>query len=1355
MTASKSLLLLYTSNLISQVVILIEEQPASRSRLALAILQLLMGFGSVIIILRMPMRNPALPKELISATFAPPTSKLRSPEDNLTLWQFMTVSWMKPLISVGKARQLNNEDVWELSYEFQHSLLHERFRELRGSVIRRLLEANVIDLVLLTVLGIVDLLASMYSISTRLIESLLSCGLDLSGPVLLQQLLQSIENPLAPRGAAVTYAVLSLIARLISSQLGVLSLWFGRRCYERSRGEMITMLYEKTLSRKIVTAHHDSNANGNTAESASILPQQPSHFLGNIREVAQSFYHRLTTLFKRGKAPVEFQAIPEAKEPASMGKILNLMRNDVYEVAQRFWEFQSLITKPLGLILSIILIWRLIGWPCLVGVLTVLVGQLVNAMIARVLLRWERIRRTATDRKLQKVSQFVEAIRHLRYYGWQDKWCEQIMEARAYELSIRIITGLWNILISFTNAIASGMFPVAAFYAYSALAGQPLRIGVAFPAIQVFRMLEMNLREIPGLITVLLNARVAVGRIEDFMSEPDKDENVRETSIQNGGKRSSTNGSGLREIQPLKDTLEDPANNGQITRAKGKETVPPTTNRIELKDASFSWPGSHDTVLRNLTLSFPPGLTVICGAVGAGKTALLQALLGELDRESGNLLRSDEMVGYCAQTPWLQSMTIRENILFSAPFEEARYKSVLEACALVTDMANFKHGDLSNIGENGVGLSGGQRARVALARAIYSRANILLLDDPISALDHQTAEFVIKNCLAGKLTEGRTTILVTHRTELCHGLAKQFVEVSNGTTTLLDLEKPFLNDLHKTVSSQSDQENADMTDEEETSGLLAEKFIEDEYRAHGGVKARVYWEYIKAGKLKWWFALICVLVLLRLSDIGQIWFLKQWGEAYNGPTQIIVAKGLFDGLPSPETNIYPWLVGFALIAIVKALLFSIIQSVTLIIVYLAGRQIFKDVMVHVSHATFRFYDVTPVGRLMNRLTSDINTIDGNISGQFQSAAFMGIAWATSIFVIASVTPIFLAFSLALTSAFVLIFLRFLPTSQSLRRLEMASLSPLMSNFGALLDGLTTVRAFCAQSRFQQRVVEVTDAFQKMDHFYWSLQAWLMYRFDVLSAFSTMLLTLIAIYTDISSGLTAFVLVAAADFVTSTHLLCKIYGQLQMDFVSVERVVELIHLDQELPGTIDPPAWWPTLDGDIVFDNATLRYAPQFDPSLSDLSLEIKAGSNTAIVGRTGSGKSTLAMALLATIVPEKGRILVDNIDIAAVDKQALRERITFVAQDPVLFPGSMRQNLDPMDEYSDEECEGVLEKICGRHLWTLTTYIEAGGRNLSQGQRQLIALARTLLKQSPIVILDEVCSLYCSYFAISYHTDIF
>lgn len=1062
------------------------------------------------------------------------------------------------------------------------------------------------------------------------------------------------------------------------------------------------MIYEKALSRKnIFGVQIDSEHDKPQDQSDDSVDSEINQ---NLTQSPSSKRRKLCGLIPWGRETRK----ENTKEAASMGKIFNLLRGDAYEVAQRFWEIDSLVDKPLGLLIAVILVWKLFGPSCFLGILAVLVAQGINAIITRTLLRWERVRRAATDVRLQISSQFVEALRHLRWYGWQNHWLNQVMDARQSELNLRIVTSLWNILIRFVNAFASGVFPVLALYAYTLLAGNPLRVDIIFPALQLFTMLETRLREIPGLITVLINASIAVERIESFMSEPNK------------------------EVRPTQ------------THA---DSTP-----IDLESCSFAWPGQMSPVLFNISLTVPNGLTVVSGKVGAGKSALLQAFLGELDRLNGDSNIPNEMIGYCAQTPWLQSMSIRDNILFSSPYDEQRYKRVLDACALLPDLANFKHGDLSFVGENGIGLSGGQKARVALARAVYSASRILLLDDPLSALDHNTAEMIVRKCFSGPLMQNRMVVLVTHRTALVRHIATQMIEIKDGRATVYGkgaISTAATNNVAQQPPPEDDEADLQHEDElEGTATAVPDKFIEEEHRPEWGVKTKVYWDYIKAGKYRWWIALVSVLAIYRFVSVGQSWFLKEWGEAYDQNSLVLVYsnawRGLssmpnnpIDRLPAPLDDVRPWLLAFFLITTFQAITLLVAQLLMLIIVYCAGKTLFRQVMVGVSHATFRFFDVTPIGRLMNRLTSDIGVVDGNISEQFQIIAFQVITWVSSIVIIASVTPTFLAFSITLTGAFIVIFLRFLPTSQSLRRLEMISLSPLISNFGELLHGLTTVRAFHAEERFQNRVIDVVDRFQGMDHFYWSLQSWLMYRFENLSGLSTFCLTVLALYTNVSPGLAAFVLIAANNFVASTHGLCKQYGQLQMDFVSVERIDELLHVEQETPGTIDPPASWPKFGRDITFENVTIRYAPHLDPSLTNISLRVPGGSTTAVIGRTGSGKSTLAVSLLSVIRPESGRIIIDDIDIAQVNTQALRTRVTFVAQDPVLFPGSIRLNLDPTGDYPDSECADVLHRICSRHGWTLDTFIEAGGRNLSQGQRQLVGLSRAVLRRSPIVILDE------------------
>ena len=1206
----------------------------------------------------------------------------------------MTASWISPLLRLGSERQINDEDVWSLPYEFQHSRLHALFRELQGSVLRRLLEANGLDLIILMSIGVV--------------ESMLT----FSRPVLLQQLLRAIEDN--RKEAAVVYGVLIGISRLAAAQTSVLSLWISRRAYERSRGEMITMIYEKTLNRKVFSSPTEQ------AEEKDTDDADPH----NIEERSSSTISRLKTyLARRLKFDVVRRILGSQKQsqqphgPASTGKILNLMKNDVYGVAQRFWEVESLVKIPLALFFSISLIWNLLGWSCFIGVVCIVAAQVINLVSVRLLLRLEKVRRSITDTRLSLSSQYIEAIRHLRWYDWQGSWMARILKSRQDELYMKIVTGLWWNAVSLSNNLASSIFPVVAFAAYTLLTGNTLRVDLAFPALQLFSRLDRALRDSPTLITTLLNASVALGRINDFMDEPNRQE------IDNG--------------------------------PRSKDST------IKFEKASFSWPGSDRSVLKDVNVKFGPGLNVVYGRVGQGKTALLQAILGELDQDSGVVYRPDEMFGYCTQSTWLQSMSIRDNILFAAPYDEPRYRATINACALIPDLESFKDGDLSNIGENGIGLSGGQKARVALARAVYSRAQILLLDDPLAALDHDTATYIVRNLLQGSLVKGRNVVLVTHRVDLVNHIADQICEVHEGLIKIASnsnlvlqsqVSDPSISDPE--VLQYPTKKDSDPVD------VIPDKFIEDEHRQTGGVVASVYWRYIKAGDLRLWVLFTILVLIKRLFRVIDYYFLKEWSEAYGQSlsSQSIVSD-LFQRLPRPEENVKPWLLFYLGLAIIDTLTSLMMDVTLLIITYTAGKILFGDVLTRVSGANFRFYDTTPVGRLMNRLTSDFGTLDGGIGGQFRYMIYSMISWISAITIIASTTPTFLVFSIMMTFGFVYIFLQFLPTSQSLRRLEMVSLTPLMTNFGILLEGLATVRAFRAQAQFQDRIIAVTDSFQKMDHFYWSLQTWLLYRFDLMAAIATLLLTLLALYEDLSPGLTAFVLTTASSFVAATDSICHGYGSLQMDFVSVERVVELLDLDQEDRGDITPPAAWPSNKDDVVFDRVTIRYAEHLPPALQDATFHIPAGSTTAIIGRTGSGKSTLALSLLATIRPDSmrgGSIKIGSIDLSKVDVHILRQRVTFIAQDPVLFPGTLRQNLDPNEAYSDTECEAVLEKVLSTVRskiastlppgdttqqvtpeLTLLTPIATGGKNLSQGQRQLLGLGRAILRRGPVVILDE------------------
>ncbi|KAK4172619.1 hypothetical protein QBC36DRAFT_362228, partial [Triangularia setosa] len=1310
--------------------------------------ELSLAFASLVLMLNMPLRDPQVDRTGISKPFTAPNSGVRSPEDMITAWQWMTVSWLSPLMKLGYSRQLNDNDVWFLALEFQHGRLHTLFRELTGTVLVRLLKANGLDLVITTCLGVLE------------------CTVELVEPVLLKQLLGALSSSPPDKRTAMIYAGLTLFGRLVKAQSSVFNVWFCRRNYERSRGEMITMIYEKTLRRKAFTFpsgsaesiegtaqdHPESPSGG--ISSATTLTDSESHHSDDAEKVEPTRYERLAAWFSHRYQIIkpfisQLRAIKTKPDdsPSSTGKIMNILRSDVYDVAQRFWEVPDIFTKPFNFVFSVYLIWKILGPAALSGALVILLGMAINVLLMKLFVTIERARRSITDVKLQRTSQFVESIRHLRWYDWQDAWLEQIMESRRAELVKRATANIVSLFIKTINSLVGFLFPLAAFLAYTLISKKPLTVDVAFPALDLFGMLESSLREMPQMFQTLLNARVSMQRIEKFMTEPD-----RENDDWNGQGGEGSDG-------PL----------GEL--------------EISVEGASFSWPGVTKEVLKDVSFSCKAGLTMVYGRVGIGKTALLQAVLGELDQHGGERKVPREVIAYCAQSPWLESMSIRDNILFCSVYDRARFDQVIDACCLRDDLDKFKSKDLTLIGENGVGLSGGQRARVALARALYSRARILLLDDPIAALDYQTATSILQNLFANRqapLTAGRLIIFVTHRVDIVKRYACQVIEVAEGgqvqTFSMEELENNERELEHLAALAAAQEQEARPDNEGEEEEPVPDKFIEDEHRVHGGVLASVYWRYIKAGKIAWWCTMVGFFIAFRAAKVGYFWFLKEWGEGYDDKpanahslhalglgghpddlqqavfSQHVFQQTLADGsagwldlshyLPSPADNVMPWALGLLVLSLIQVFTVTCSDVALVGIIYEAGKNLFHETMQRVSNATFRFYDVTPVGRLMNRLTSDMGTVDGSVAVLLQTVTWSAFAWLSAIAVIATITPSFLIISIIMTGIFFWIFDSFLPTSQSLRRLETVSLSPLMSNFGTLLDGLATVRAFRAQPHYQNRIVFTTDSFQRMDHFYWSLQSWLQYRFDLLSAFTTFALTLTAVLSGLSGGTVGFVLASAANFVRSTHSLCRRYGELQMQFVSVERIVELLSLEQEPKGSFKPPAAWPLYGDAIVFDKVTLRYAPEFEPVLKDVSLIIPGGTrNVAVTGRTGSGKSTLALSLLGTLHPDPGTggsIRIGNVDLADVDKHALRKNITFVAQDPVLFAGTLRDNLDPLDERGETERADVLQRVLGMSGdFTLDSPVDGGGKNLSQGQRQLVGLGRAILRRSPVVIMDE------------------
>ncbi|TFK56635.1 pleiotropic drug resistance ABC transporter [Heliocybe sulcata] len=1233
-----------------------------------------------------------LPADNVACPTDAPSSALTSPEDRVSLWSWCTFSFVEPIFGVAMKHRLDDVDVWRLSPYFQHKNLFEKYLRYQKehpthSLLRFLLVSNTLDLSL-------DIVLELWVAVVGFVP-----------PYALQQILSALSNP-SPEAnrTAFTFALVTFLAHLSFAQTALFQTWHTRRTYERTRGQLFCALHYKALKRLDVSG---------IAASAD-----------------------------------------GTSESADLGKVVNLMQGDAYAVSQRFWDFSKIFVAPVRLVIALTFLYSVLGWSAFAGIIVVLLAYAVNYPLAKYSIFVTRASWAAKDTRMNVVNELFQNVRFLKFYGWENLWARKVKDSRETELKWRVKANVVSTAIVFIWTWIPSATMLSAFLCYTLLAGQRLTVSKAFTSMALFSQLQEPMMSLPGQLFAFLHAYVSMQRIETFLSEP-----------------------------------EVPEWASSLKRTVSHEGIG-TCQEIGFDDAVLQWYSNSESErfqLGPLRIKFPVGkLTLVTGPTGAGKSALLTALLGEMKCVSGvvQMDKSDHHVAYCAQNPWLEHATIRENIIFGARhgFDEERYRTVLHACALLRDLDVFEAGDMTEIGEKGITLSGGQRARVALARAMYSEASCIVLDDPLAAVDMHTAQHLVEHCLLGRLTEGRTIILVTHHVALCLRAASHFVELSAGQAlhqgTIQELQdKGLLQSIveHEDVPKEDeapsetstqtvvDNEADDRSGSEERARKAAPpsgKLVEAEARAEGRVAARTYITYIRSSGIFACFLTFLLMLLIRGITVADQVFIAKWGEAYE-PVRLMVDRLVaarsrlsIGPLPPPDVDVKPWLTIYLLISVAGALTLCSYIALGYYASLQASRTLFVSMLDRLARAPARFFDVTPIGRILNRFTADINTVDNALQNSLR-AAFSGVLnFLVSFFVIIAVVPAFGPFAVVIAWLYIRLAPPFVQASRDIRRLESISLSPAFAGFDELLRGLPHVRAFAMEQRYQEKFYQKVDKFQGFDHVYWLVSSWLRWRYDCLGSVVVFMTTLFALWSNISDGFAALVIVQAGVFAEASRVLVRVAAQVELNFNSVERIVEYLDVPQEAPAVIEektPPAYWPSTNGRLIVDNLVVRYAPDLPAVLSDISFVIEPSEKIGVVGRTGSGKSTLALSLLRMVEPSMGRIIVDDIDVSTIGLDDLRSRITMVSQDVSLFSGTLRSNLDPFEEHTDEECWDVLERC---HLLPLLKKSDPSGPSssvnldmpisqggsLSAGERQLVALARAILRKTSIIILDEATS---------------
>ncbi|KAG8824518.1 hypothetical protein FRC19_001616 [Serendipita sp. 401] len=1419
--------------------------------------------------------------------------KTVSPEDYTRLWSWITFWWIYPMVKKGTGRTLKEEEVWPLSPTFACKPLFTKFQSLlspsqvtknRMSLLKQLWKANSLDMILdflMTLTSVICNYASPFFL--KKILDAVSQPSTVSGNPSPSLVTSSPSftwlhflNPREVRAQAYVYAFLAFLASILKAQSDVQHLWYGRRASTRIRSELMAAIFEKSLKRKDFSGSVDKN---------SKLAAGETEGKGKGKEPA--------------KEKSDSKKPDTKKAGADIGKIVNLMSNDANRVSNTAAALYMLYGAPLELVVGSIFLYQLLGFSGFAGYIILVVGSPLNNYLMRRGRDIQRAAQEARDKRMKVLNELVSEAKFIKFGAGENKWIEKCLAARAVELKLLIKSTINSLGFSITWSMAPVLVSIVSFTVY-VYTGNRLTVSVAFTAIQIFSMIKGPMNIIPAFMAMLLSTQVALDRINQYLNEEDVPPFVsslidEEESPQSSAASSKSQKIGIENgwfrwnqaIEPV-DTSKSKGHGWRFwKRWTKKEQIPslPTTAATTTQGTDHTRENTSTTLvdttvfeLQDINIIFPTEkLTVVTGPTAAGKSALLMALLGEMTPvEEGNkkshiylpkhIAQIEEQSGlrnciaYCAQSPWLEHLTIRDNILFGSPFDQERYDQVIEQCALKPDLQILEDGDMTEIGARGVSLSGGQKARVALARAVYARSKHVLLDDPLSAVDSHTARHLVEKLIQGPLMANRTIILVTHHVDLVLSSAYYFVRMldgridTQGTITELrsrGLLDSFVQDAQAEQQPEivTAEELAIVASEESPSAETAKpgeppvkikkprKLVEAEERAEGAVKWSVYTAYFKATGYLTWFLILIILALSQLGGVCEKLWMQVWGES-GGATnvtsqtlhftylQTTIAKDyLHPDLHRTFVDSLPWntstisssapatvsrgasiiYVGiFACIGIGIVFINLLGQIVLAIGAYRASKRLFTDLLQTVMHCTMRWFDTTPTGRILNRFSKDIETVDGSISYSLRSTLSWIAMFIAAVVTITIIFPGFIVPGVVIGFFYYKLSQGYMDAGRDLRRMDSTSRSPIFAAFGETLEGIVTVRAFAAERRFMDTLYTRVDESTKYWYTFWMLNRWLLLNFDALGAMAVLITTLLVLGGWISDWLAGLTITSAMNFTNAVYWTCRMITQLELDLNSVERVVEYLNLPQEPPEIIEdrrPPAYWPALGSNdqpmISVNKLVIKYAPNLPDVLHGVSFEVKPREKIGLLGRTGSGKSTLAMSLLRFVDPAAGTIIVDGIDVTKIGLHDLRTRITFIPQDSVLFSGTIRENLDPFTEHTDEECLDALYRVdliseatrASRRSTRppsineapednaepdtstpplakapsvtgtatplddrpsridLDTEVTGRGANFSQGQRQLISMARALLRQSSIVILDEATS------SIDFQTD--
>ncbi|XP_073669407.1 ATP-binding cassette sub-family C member 8 isoform X4 [Paramisgurnus dabryanus] len=1097
----------------------------------------------------------------------------------------------------------------------------------------------------------------------------------------------------------------------------------------------------------------------------------------------------------------------------TVGQICNLVAIDTNQLMWFFFLCPNLFAMPVQIVVGIILLYYLLGISALIGATVITLLAPVQYFVATKLSEIQKSTLDYSSERLKKTNELLRGIKLLKLYAWENIFCSSVEETRKKELTSLQTFAFYTSISIFMNTAIPIAAVLTTFVAHVHLSDDAdLSPAVAFASLSLFHILVTPLFLLSSVVRSTVKALVSVQKLSEFFAcdeigvEQEHKATIL-TILPNSTNHNKYQALPLKVVNRKHPIREDWNRIGLQSELDDELLgVEDEDICIKITNGYFSWTDGAPT-LSNVDIKIPFGqLTMIVGQVGCGKSSLLLAALGEMQKISGTVIwnklptldaegnespsdaaaewdiRKRGAVAYASQKPWLLNTTLAENITFEMPLIKQRYRAVIEACSLQPDIDILPQGDQTVIGERGIILSGGQRQRISVARALYQTTNVVFLDDPFSALDIHLSDHLMQEGILKLLREEkRTVVLVTHKLQyLPH--ADWIIAMKDGSIqtegTLKDIQnsQPELFKQWKTLMHRQDREfeketvDDNMTvlerknlrramysrealkTEEEEEEESPESDDEDNLSRVMRHRATIPWRscgtYLSSAGL----LLLLLLLLSQLLKHSLMVAIDYWLAHWT--SKVITAK-----IEAATRNCsFVQDVGFShssylLVFSVLCCLGIVLCLATSVAVEWTGLRVAKELhhslLSNIILAPMRLFETTPLGSILNRFSSDTNTIDQHIPATLECLSRSTLLCVSALGVISYVTPVFVIVLAPLAIACYFIQKYFRVASKDLQQLEDGTQLPLLSHFSETVEGLTTIRAFRYEARFRQRLLQFTDANNVASLFLTAANRWLEVRMEYIGTCIVLIAAVASItnslFSHLSTGLVGLGLTYALMVSNYLNWMVRNLADMEVQLGAVKRIKALLKTDPEnyegLLSASQVPEGWPQR-GEIQIQNLSVRYDSTLKPVLKHVNAQISPGQKVGICGRTGSGKSSFSLAFFRMVDTFEGRIIIDDIDIAKLPLQTLRSRFSIILQDPFLFSGTIRFNLDPEMKATDSMLWEALEiaqlkPVVKTLPGGLDAIITEGGENFSQGQRQLFCLARAFVRKSSILIMDE------------------